>query len=155
VWNVVTERHSRAEARYPIAADQPGGESAQVVTRSIRTRAGNLHLVVVADGDKAGPPPGVADLPDPGDMVLSPAARQHIDELESILHHRDVATVDQAGLLAPDELVASVGVAASDFPTGPDHPSTEVAGFGGESPNAIFRPSLGELFRSFGGLGLV
>src|SRR5690606_32341936 len=85
VWNVVTERHSRAEARYPIAADQPGGESAQVVTRSIRTRAGNLHLVVVADGDKAGPPPGVADLPDPGDMVLSPAARQHIDELESIL----------------------------------------------------------------------
>lgn len=155
VWNVVTERHSRAEARYPIAADQPGGESAQVVTRSIRTRAGNLHLVVVADGDKAGPPPGVADLPDPGDMVLSPAARQHIDELESILHYRDVGTVDEAGLLAPDELVAYVGVAASDFPSGPDHPSTEVAGFGGEIPNDMFRPDLVGFYRSFGGLVLL
>ncbi|WP_107059296.1 FtsX-like permease family protein [Streptomyces sp. NRRL F-5126] len=67
-----------------------------------------------ADGAHATPPPGVAALPRPGDMVVSPALRELMDSpggtlLRQRLPFHDAGTVAGAGLLDPDELVYYAG----------------------------------------------
>jgi len=156
VWNVVTARHSRAEGRQPVASDSPTASSTLLVTHSISVEQGDLTLVVVANRESIAPPPGVDQLPAPGEMVLSPAARQtRQGSLGEILHYRDIGTVSDAGLVAPDELIAYIGVDASAFPSGSDLPSRAVSGFGEEITNDLLRPDLVGFYRAFGALILL
>src|SRR5436190_631695 len=75
-------------------------------------------------------PPGVAELPGPGEMVVSPALKDLLDSAEGKLlrerlpFHR-VGTIGASGLLGPGELVYYAGRAS--FPDGSTYP---VTGFG-------------------------
>jgi ABC-type lipoprotein release transport system permease subunit len=74
-------------------------------------RLGRTFLADV--GPAAVPAPGVARLPGPGELVVSPALAVrllHEPELAPLVPGRVVGTIQPAGLLSPNELFAYVGV---------------------------------------------
>ncbi|GII24095.1 FtsX-like permease family protein [Planosporangium mesophilum] len=74
-------------------------------------RLGRTFLADV--GPAAVPAPGVARLPGPGELVVSPALAARLSRepsLASLVPGRVIGTIRPAGLLGPDELFAYVGV---------------------------------------------
>lgn len=73
-----------------------------------------LTRVYVTEAKSGAPrPPGVARLPQPGEIVLSPAAAalsQSSSGFARLVPGSQVGTIANAGLLGPDELYAYVGV---------------------------------------------
>ncbi|MET8677535.1 FtsX-like permease family protein [Streptomyces sp. NPDC004647] len=70
--------------------------------------------LVQPDGPKAPVPPGVSELPGPGEMVVSPALAKLLDSpdgklLADRLDDRVVGTIADQGLLGPDELIYYAG----------------------------------------------
>ncbi|MDB1086928.1 ABC transporter permease [Streptomyces sp. ACA25] len=66
------------------------------------------------DGDRPPLPPGVAEIPGPGQMVVSPALREVLESddgalLRARLPHEVTGTIGDAGLVSPTELVYYAG----------------------------------------------
>ncbi len=144
-------RAEHAAWRYP-AAD-PAGTAIQVVSP---TFVGGEPITVVELAQLPGkpatpPPPGLSAFPAPGEVVLSPAlaelvARVPADQLGNRFPHPPgYGRISDAGLAAPDELVAVVGRTATDPAMGEQRDavvlSTEravVSGFGGTQAGPPF-----------------
>ncbi|MFC9427536.1 FtsX-like permease family protein [Streptomyces sp. NPDC056987] len=95
------------------------------------------------DGDRPPRPPGVAELPGPGEMVVSPALRELLGSpggarLKERLGHRVVGTIGDRGLSDPAELAFYAG---SDTLT-PARGGNRTAGYGHDSPTEWLDPVL-------------
>lgn len=146
VPHLLASRHDRDVARenysYSERGPKPGpdtllydSEDTEYHGRSIRGR------VMDPDGDRPPLPPGVSEVPGPGDMVVSPELRRLLDSsdgglLRERLDYRVVGTVGDEGLSGPKELTYYAG---SDSLTTDD--ATRIDHFGepadGEPLNAI------------------
>ncbi|GAB3983640.1 FtsX-like permease family protein [Plantactinospora veratri] len=135
--SVAGAQHERAEARTPVREEKPAGPSALRIYDIEDVVGGRvLRRTAVMGGDATSPrPPGVAVLPAPGEMVVSPALRDLIatdPRAANRLPQRVIGTVGPAGLLAPDELLAYVG--APSAPVAPEDRMLDenwpVTGFG-------------------------
>ncbi|MDW5328166.1 FtsX-like permease family protein [Plantactinospora sp. KLBMP9567] len=119
--SVAGEQHGRAEARTPVREEKPASPSALRIY-DIEDAVGGrvLRRTAVVGATATSPrPPGVAVLPAPGEMVVSPALRDLLatdPRAAGRLPQRVVGTVGPAGLLAPDELLAYVGAPAAAVP---------------------------------------
>ncbi|WP_017609341.1 FtsX-like permease family protein [Nocardiopsis xinjiangensis] len=70
--------------------------------------------VIEPEGDQAPLPPGIADFPEPGEMVVSPALAERLadpdnDLLQRRLDHPVVGQIEEEGLSGPHELVYYLG----------------------------------------------
>lgn len=95
-----------------------------------------LHISVMARSGARRPvlPPGLAQVPDPGSMAVSPALASLLRTkpiMRLWLPYRSQATISDDGLASPDQLVAYIGVNASDPSVGP------VASFGNPDGDAF------------------
>jgi hypothetical protein len=123
VPTVAAAQQSRAEARNPLYVPQAGGPAR-------RTDGPGLHMIQIEDaiGTRllvrigvrgATPdsplPPGLASYPAVGELIASPALQRLLADGDpratERFPQRIVGTIDRAGLVAPDELRAYVGVA--------------------------------------------
>lgn len=145
VWNTTTD-----------AAHPPPGPVdlfANPVTTWWRGQVIDIRFVAGLHGGIA--PPGVTELPAPGEMVVSPALRSvlrgpHRGELARRLPWKQTATIGRKGLAGPRELYAYVGVKPDQLR---DKPMV-VTGFG----RAIKHPPTPPEIRAaalLGGLGLL
>ena len=133
VPHVILDRKDRVAARTPVCA-------AELVDCRIGTQADGqwygqtiVHLLVDAPAGTAAPA-GLARLPRPGEVVLSPALQRLADKpgnglLRDRLRGKRIGTVGPAGLLQPDELVAYTGVTAVTS-YGPTRARPVVTGYG-------------------------
>ncbi len=138
VPGVVEAQELRQALRHPVVSDEPPAPGVRSLRgMEIYDAIGDRPLlrVVLAGTDPAFPlPPGVARLPEPGEVIVSPelAAQIASDPLvkkrfpQSIVGH-----VEPSGLVAPDELVAYVGATDSDLPQG-----AYISGFGTDASRA-------------------
>ncbi|MFJ5926861.1 FtsX-like permease family protein [Kitasatospora sp. NPDC092948] len=119
VPGMLQHRLARADARTVVCAAADGRPAAgcglpgQTVSDSWYGKPVQRQLV--GAGLAVAPPPGLAALPAPGEVVLSPALRALYDEpdnqaLRDRLPGRVVGTIADQGLMQPDELLAYVGV---------------------------------------------
>ncbi|MEU5346985.1 FtsX-like permease family protein [Streptomyces sp. NPDC020766] len=113
--NILSVRTERGDARNPSNA-----MSSSSVSRSASSflwLAGDTDfrsdhvggMLLRADGPRASAPPGVAKIPAPGEMVVSPALRKLLDTpagalLKERLNYRIVGTIAPSGLLDATEL---------------------------------------------------
>ncbi|AVT40522.1 FtsX-like permease family protein [Plantactinospora sp. BB1] len=112
--SVAGAQHGRAEARTPVREENPASPSALRIYDIEDVVGGRvLRRTAVIGATATSPrPPGVAALPAPGEMVVSPALRDLLatdGRAAARLPQRVIGTVGPAGLLAPDELLAYVG----------------------------------------------
>ncbi|MGH3328165.1 MAG: FtsX-like permease family protein [Streptomycetales bacterium] len=81
-----------------------------------------LRVQIAANGQDGPVPPGLDRLPRPGEVVLSPGLAELADEQPLIREHvagfRVIGTVNPAGLVRPDDLLAYQGVETHDLPNG-------------------------------------
>lgn len=128
---VLDERGRVTAARQPLSANK-GTPAAFDVHPSFGSWHGSRFtrvLVTVAD-PAAATPPGVARLPRPGEVVLSPAAAAlaaQDPQFARLVPGRVVGEVGPPGLLGPDELYAYLGVEHEAL--GPATPSRGWGGF--------------------------
>ncbi|MFY1693677.1 FtsX-like permease family protein [Plantactinospora sp. WMMB782] len=135
--SVAGAQHGRAEARTPVRTENPASPSTLRV-HNIEDAIGGRVLrrtAVIGATPDSPRPPGVAALPAPGEMVVSPALRDLIatdSRAAARFPQRVIGSVGPAGLLAPDELLAYVGASSAAVP--PEEQMLEihwpVAGFG-------------------------
>src|SRR5439155_17501884 len=109
-------RHGRELAREPISADRPVHTN-YALWLPINDRVENRDLlrITVAVVGNAPAPPGLSRLPGPGEVVVSPALASVLDSpvgriARERMPGRVIGLVGKDGLVAPDELVAYVGV---------------------------------------------
>ncbi|GAB3157076.1 ABC transporter permease [Micromonospora sonneratiae] len=120
-------QHDRAQARTPVR-DESGTNSSTLRVWEIQDAIGDraLRRTVVVGATATSPrPPGVAELPRPGEIVVSPALAELLRSDERAtgrFPQRVVGTITPVGLIAPDELLAYVGVdrVPTPLPTGSD-----------------------------------
>lgn len=113
---------ARAVVHDDSAAARTDGVRAQVTVGFWRGKQLRLLEVEVL-GRSVAPPPGIAALPAPGQVLVSPALARalvgsHADELRPRLPGSVVGTVGQAGLVGPQELYAVAGAAPGVLPDG-------------------------------------
>ncbi|MFI1950624.1 FtsX-like permease family protein [Streptomyces xinghaiensis] len=102
----------------------PGPGTIEVGQANTEYRGDGINgLLVRADGDEPPVPPGLSELPGPGEMAVSPALRKLLDSpdaelLRERLDHRITATVGREGLLGPSDLIYYAGATEEDFATG-------------------------------------
>ncbi|MEN3611101.1 FtsX-like permease family protein [Plantactinospora sp. ZYX-F-223] len=119
--SVAGAQHERAEARTPVREEKPASPSALRIY-DIEDAVGGrvLRRTAVVGATATSPrPPGVAVLPAPGEMVVSPALRDLLatdPRAAGRFPQRIIGTVGPAGLLAPDELLAYVGAPPAAVP---------------------------------------
>ncbi|WP_091616171.1 hypothetical protein [Micromonospora mirobrigensis] len=126
---VVDAQDLRIIGRTPVTAS--GSEQTlRAVTIDDAVAGRILRRVNVSGVTAGGPvPPGVSALPSAGEVVVSPAMRKLIADnphAKRRFPQTVVGTVGAAGLVAPDELIAYVGVTSAQMPTDAD----PVTGFG-------------------------
>ncbi|WP_275463126.1 ABC transporter permease [Streptomyces noursei] len=144
---IQAHRTERRLAATPTEADGPLAPSAStLVVADLRTQFRDRPLtgrMLRPDGPAAPAPPGVAALPKPGEMVLSPALREFLAEpgnalLRQRLPFRDAGTIGPAGLAGPAELKYYLGSATLST----DNGGVRVAGFGAERKSEPLDPQL-------------
>ncbi|MFI2652389.1 ABC transporter permease [Micromonospora fulviviridis] len=117
---VISEQAAREQARTPVLADTPAAGGVRMVPVDDAIGARPLtRVAVAADGRAQMLPPGVAVLPATGEVVVSPALARLLEVDERVrgrFPQRVVGTIGPAGLVAPDELRAYVGVPAGQVP---------------------------------------
>ncbi|MEU8954246.1 FtsX-like permease family protein [Streptomyces sp. NPDC048518] len=138
VPNLLQNRDDRAFARTPHASmddKPPKASDTTVLVRDTgtvfrgRTATG---MFLKADGAHPVLPPGLDKIPGPGEMVVSPALRDLLDDpanqllKERFSAYRQVGTVGEAGLMSPLELHYYLGAGT----LAPDHGAHRVARFG-------------------------
>ncbi|MEO3780894.1 FtsX-like permease family protein [Micromonospora sp. B11E3] len=117
---VISEQAAREQARTPVLADTPAAGGVRMVPVDDAIGARPLtRVAVAADGRAQVLPPGVAVLPAAGEVVVSPALARLLEVDERVrgrFPQRVVGTIGPAGLMAPDELRAYVGVPTGQVP---------------------------------------
>ncbi|MBZ3901230.1 ABC transporter permease [Streptomyces griseiscabiei] len=144
--NVLSARAERGNARQP--SNVASGTSVPRSDSSFVWDSGDTDfrsdrvggLLLRAEGSRAPAPPGVAGIPAPGEMVVSPALRELLDSSEGALlkerlDYRVVGTIAPSGLLDAKELryyagtdrisVAGGSVRAERFGYVPRHDSLD------------------------------
>lgn len=122
VAHALEAREARERAREPVhaLAGTPPADHLLWSTRVDRFRGREFRRVeIAAVGDAPPLPPGLARLPQPGEIVASPALARLLrgDDgalLRPRLRGRVIGTVAKAGLRSPGELIAYVGVQRSE-----------------------------------------
>lgn len=145
---VLSARDDRGAARDDFAYGTPMRPTDEtVVTGNANTTYRDQDIygrLIRPDGDRPVLPPGLDELPAPGEMVVSPELKKLLDSpegalLKKRLDHRVSGTIGEAGLLGPRELAYYAGaddlVPRGDNPTRTDH-------FGGPSPSEGLDPFL-------------
>ncbi|GAA1749343.1 FtsX-like permease family protein [Streptomonospora arabica] len=129
VPTLLDARKQRDEARsYDMAAPRITEPSAETLLIAYATTEYADHRIygqiVEPEGPRPPRPPGVAELPGPGEMVVSPALARLLDSpehrlLRERLDYRVVGTIGDAGLLGPHEFAyyagADDGVLSTDM----------------------------------------
>nr|WP_208407045.1 FtsX-like permease family protein [Amycolatopsis granulosa] len=140
--NALGERGDRIAGREPVPVDGPA--SLYLSTQS--TPVGDRTFTVSwleATGPDAPVPPGLAAIPHPGEMVVSPALADRLATdplLRQRLPERVVGAIAPGGLDGPDELFAYVGATGMRAANA----GSAISGFGasappdGSSPQLIF-----------------
>ncbi|MFE6690026.1 FtsX-like permease family protein [Streptomyces sp. NPDC057743] len=115
---ITAERSERRQAQAPAQVDRTTRPSAATllvgdVHTTYRTQAVRGELLR-PDGPKAPAPPGVAALPRPNEMVVSPALRELLHSpqgalLRERLPYKDVGLIAQSGLVGPADLTFYAG----------------------------------------------
>jgi hypothetical protein len=125
--NVIRDRQERVSGRAALLKD---GSVSQFAGLAIpdRWHGDSLTRVLVPSGTVGPPPPGVARLPKPGEVVVSPALNKLANQsntkaLRDRLPGRVIGTIASAGLEQPQELLAYVGVTVAPW-------EGEVTGYG-------------------------
>ncbi|MDX3234286.1 ABC transporter permease [Streptomyces sp. ME03-5709C] len=152
VPNVLDAREARAHAR-----ETPNVESEVSVRRADTTflwldaateyRGEDVGgQLLRPDGPGAPPPPGVARMPGPGEMVVSPALRELLDSpagalLKDRLPYRIIGTIADRGLLEPGELRFFAGSGTLSRSEG----AVRSAGYGHDPGPGRFDPRLAVL----------
>ncbi|MEV0392025.1 FtsX-like permease family protein [Polymorphospora rubra] len=133
---VAASQQERTGARTPVRAENGPGQLRMIeIDDGIGTRALRRTALTGATADSPRPP-GVDAYPGPGEVVLSPALADliRVDERAADrFPQRVVGVIGPAGLVAPDELRAYVGVPAGDPMLDGDEPFFKdgaVVGFG-------------------------
>ncbi|WP_320778768.1 ABC transporter permease [Streptomyces sp. CRN 30] len=113
--NALAARDAREEARTDITFswdDAPKGDDTVLVANVSTTYHGTAvrGREVEPDGPRAPTPPGVSELPGPGEMLVSPALEELLASgegrlLRERLPERIVGTIGESGLIGPTELV--------------------------------------------------
>jgi hypothetical protein len=145
---ILAARHDRANARdfvYIGAPDLAPGDGTMLVARfDTDFRNHPLRgLVVQPEGARAPKPPGVAALPRPGEMVVSPALRRLLASPEGALlkprlNYRIAGTIAEPGLSGPNDYAFYLG--SDRLTPGPD--VTRIDHFGDSTPSGEFDPIL-------------
>ncbi|KIZ14327.1 FtsX-like permease family protein [Streptomyces natalensis] len=135
VPHIMENRQQRSDARLPAGSSAQPAPSARtlVVTATDTTYRGDhiSGLTLRPDGPAPARPPGVAEVPGPGEMVVSPALKDLLGSPEGALLRerlpfKTVGTIGAPGLRGPGELVYYAGRTA--FPAG--HTGDRITGFG-------------------------
>ncbi|WP_399935036.1 FtsX-like permease family protein [Streptomyces kanamyceticus] len=138
---VLSARDDRGAARDDFVYGAPMRPTDEtVVTGGANTtyRGQDIYgRLVRPDGDRPVLPPGLDELPAPGEMVVSPELKKLLHSAEGALlkkrlDHRVTGTIGAAGLLGPRELAYYAG--ADDLTPRGDNP-TRTDHFGGPSPS--------------------
>lgn len=122
VRSVAESVRARTEAVLPATWAPPGSAGPGVLQRSVkdRYRGQSISVTQVAViGSSDLPPPGVTRLPGPGELLVSPALAQLMDDplttLATRYPGRVVGSIGPDGLSGPRSLVAYVGVNPSEL----------------------------------------
>ncbi|MFI1013901.1 FtsX-like permease family protein [Streptomyces sp. NPDC020965] len=135
---VVEAREERGDQRTPTSYLRTGPAKPTATTTvwadiSTEYRADTVRGTLLrADGDHPALPPGVLELPGPGEMLVSPALAELLAspegrQLDRRLDYRVVGTVAKAGLLDPGELLFYAGSATLS----PTNGGERTNGYGG------------------------
>ncbi|MEV5380276.1 FtsX-like permease family protein [Streptomyces nondiastaticus] len=153
VPTLLDERDRRAAARQvdaPLEFEQPGHEPRRSGSTLVYRDAGTDFrdkkvggALLRPEGDGAPVPPGVTDLPRPGEMVVSPALGRLLGSeagklLRERLPYKTVGTIAPAGLIGPSELFFYAG----DGRLAPGDGAVRIDRFGDDVPGL---PTDGEL----------
>ncbi|QBI56354.1 FtsX-like permease family protein [Streptomonospora litoralis] len=130
--NVIGAREERESARTIAWTDQtpPKSERTLLMAQADTEYYGQsvYGRLVAAEGPRAPVPPGIAEVPEAGQMVVSPALARLLDSpegelLRKRLDYRIVGTIGEEGLLGPGELAYYAGTEAETL--SPANPSVE------------------------------
>ncbi|MEU7132091.1 ABC transporter permease [Streptomyces sp. NPDC046261] len=133
-------RGSERGGRGSELADKATAATLLVQEADTEYRGKRVHgRMVRPEGPKAPTPPGVAALPGPGEMVVSPALEGLLRSgdgklLRERLPHRIVGTISDAGLIGPDELAYYAGsdkLAVRDHTGSTPGEAQRISAFGG------------------------
>ncbi|MEO3973933.1 FtsX-like permease family protein [Streptomyces sp. CAU 1734] len=117
----ILEAHDgRAAARQPVTAPKGTADSTLVLLRSDAYGSHSFTRVFVARGSGGAKtsPPGVGELPGPGELVVSPRVRELLREapaVRGLLPGRDRGLIGPAGLAHPDELYVYIGTTRDEL----------------------------------------
>ncbi|MBA3308967.1 MAG: ABC transporter permease [Nocardioidaceae bacterium] len=111
---VIGAQYDRAVARAPIVVSESPSVSLWYGERPNTWAGHDVTQAYVLGGERAPAPPGVARLPQPGEVWLSPALVELAEDDRVIAAlfdgYRQVGTISLEGLLRPGELRAVVGI---------------------------------------------
>ncbi|MFE7115875.1 ABC transporter permease [Streptomyces sp. NPDC057654] len=149
--NLLDARNQRGENRYisfPEGELHPSDHSFRYLTNRSAFRDDEINgILLQPDGARPPAPPGVAKMPGPGEMVVSPALRDLLHEpgsgllRERLKNYKVVGTIGDQGVVGPSELI---------YYAGSDNIGSNVRGirtdhFGGEKGYGDTRPMDAEL----------
>ncbi|MEU5684171.1 FtsX-like permease family protein [Streptomyces venezuelae] len=121
VPQLLQNRDDRSTARTPYATvddKAPQASDTTVMVRDTSTVFGGrtaVGMFLKADGDHPALPPGLDKIPGPGEIVVSPALRDLLNDSanplfkERFSEYRQTGTIGDAGLMSPLELYYYVG----------------------------------------------
>jgi hypothetical protein len=121
---ILADRDHRRDARTWISNASAARTDATALIRAYETRTHGQIIdgaVVAADGAHPPVPPGLAALPGPGQMAVSPALARLLDSprgalLAERLPYQRVAEIGRAGLAGPNELYVYLGASRGALP---------------------------------------
>lgn len=137
---VISARSEVLNARAPLTATSKGQEvQFRFVVAPTSWKGQVMERLFVAARPGAPPPPGLGRAPRPGEVAISPAARDLLDDpgFAALVPGTPVATITPAGLTGPDELVAYIGATQQSL----EGPS---AGIGWGRPSGTFVQGSGQ-----------
>ncbi|MGW3669202.1 ABC transporter permease [Streptomyces sp. NPDC005141] len=111
---ILDAHDGRAAARQPVTSAKGPTDGTLVLQRDDAYGSRSFTRVFVAEGAK-GPhpvPPGLSELPSPGEVFVSPRAHDLLRAapgVKALLPGREAGVITPAGLAHPDELYAYVG----------------------------------------------
>ncbi|MEU7489577.1 FtsX-like permease family protein [Streptomyces sp. NPDC042319] len=149
VPNLLQDRAERGDARKVPQSTKTvsrGDDTLLTATADTVYRGDTVHGTLLRpDGSRPPAPPGVSEVPGPGEMVVSPALRELLSSpegrlLRDRLDYRITGTIGDAGLVGPAELTYYAG---SDTLTGGT--ARRVASFGTHTEAEPLNPLLSVL----------